>query len=302
LNLLFVHTLPDLAINKDNLVNLPIIRSLADLQGMLQMPDWSMIGSKTVWVTAIAITFIASLESLLSIEAADKLDQYKRRTPLDRELLGQGIANIASGLIGGLPVAAVIVRSTANVAAGARTKASAFLHGVFLLLAIVFMATWMNHIPLAALASILIFVGYKLANPRIFQRMFALDKSQYLPFMITIIAILFTNLIIGVIVGLLAGIFFVLRANYHSAIDIGREGSTYKIALNREVTFVNKARLSHIFERLPEGADVVLDGEQVGFIDHDVLEVIRDFERSAELRGISLRERGFETPVLSASV
>ncbi|MFA7494971.1 MAG: SulP family inorganic anion transporter [Acidithiobacillus sp.] len=302
LNLLLVHILPDLAINKDNLVNLPIIRSLADLQGMLQMPDWSMIGSKTVWVTAIAITFIASLESLLSIEAADKLDQYKRRTPLDRELLGQGIANIASGLIGGLPVAAVIVRSTANVAAGARTKASAFLHGAFLLFAIVFMATWMNYIPLAALASILIFVGYKLANPRIFQRMFALDKSQYLPFMITIIAILFTNLIIGVIVGLLAGIFFVLRANYHSAIDIGREGSTYKIALNREVTFVNKARLSHIFERLPEGAEVILDGEQVGFIDHDVLEVIRDFERSAELRGISLRERSFEKPVLSARV
>ncbi|HUX18533.1 MAG TPA: SulP family inorganic anion transporter [Acidithiobacillus sp.] len=302
LNTLLLHTVPSLAVNGPNLVSLPIIRSFADFRDMLHMPDWGMIGSKTVWVTAIALTFIASLESLLSIEAADKLDVFKRRTPLDRELLGQGIANVTSGLIGGLPVAAVIVRSTANVAAGARTKASAFLHGVFLLLAVLFLATLMNQIPLAALASILIFVGFKLAHPSIFKRMFRLDKSQYLPFIITIVAILFTSLIIGVVVGLLAGVFFVLKANYHSAIEIGREGSAYKIALNREVTFVNKARLSHILERLPKGAEIILDGEHVGFIDHDVLEVIRDFERSAPLRGIRLREQGFDTPVLRAPV
>jgi len=302
LNTLLLHAVPSLAVSGPNLVSLPIIRSLADLRGMLQTPDWGMIGSKTVWVTAIALTFIASLESLLSIEAADKLDVFKRRTPLDRELLSQGIANVASGLIGGLPVAAVIVRSTANVAAGARTKASAFLHGLFLLLAVLFLATLMNQIPLAALASILIFVGFKLAHPSIFERMFRLDKSQYLPFIITIVAILFTSLIIGVVVGLLTGVFFVLKANYHSAIEIGREGSAYKIALNREVTFVNKARLSHILERLPKGAEVILDGEHVGFIDHDVLEVIRDFERSAPLREIRLREQGFDAPVLKAPV
>ena len=302
LNALLLYAVPELAVSGQNLVNLPIIHSFADLRGMLQMPDWGMIGSKSVWVTAVALTFIASLESLLSIEAADKLDTYKRRTPLDRELLGQGIANIASGLIGGLPVAAVIVRSTANVAAGARTKASAFLHGLFLLFAVLFLATLMNRIPLAALASILIFVGFKLAHPSIFKRMFRLDKSQYLPFVITIVAILLSSLITGVVVGLLAGVFFVLKANYHSAIEIGREGSAYKIALNREVTFVNKARLSHILERLPKGAEIILDGEHVGFIDHDVLEVIRDFERSAPLRGIRLREQGFDTPVLRAPV
>ena len=302
LNALLLYAVPELAVSDQNLVNLPIIHSFADLRGMLQMPDWGMIGSKSVWVTAVALTFIASLESLLSIEAADKLDTFKRRTPLDRELLGQGIANIASGLIGGLPVAAVIVRSTANVAAGARTKASAFLHGLFLLFAVLFLATLMNRIPLAALASILIFVGFKLAHPSIFKRMFRLDKSQYLPFVITIVAILLSSLITGVVVGLLAGVFFVLKANYHSAIEIGREGSAYKIALNREVTFVNKARLSHILERLPKGAEVILDGEHVGFIDHDVLEVIRDFERSAPLRGIRLREQGFDAPVLKAPV
>lgn len=302
LNALLLYAVPDLAVSGHNLVNLPIIHSFADLRGMLQMPDWGMIGSKTVWVTAVALTFIASLESLLSIEAADKLDIFKRRTPLDRELLSQGIANVASGLIGGLPVAAVIVRSTANVAAGARTKASAFLHGLFLLFAVLFLATLMNRIPLAALASILIFVGFKLAHPSIFKRMFRLDKSQYLPFVITIVAILFSSLITGVVVGLLAGVFFVLKANYHSAIEIGREGSAYKIALNREVTFVNKARLSHILERLPKGAEVILDGEHVGFIDHDVLEVIRDFERSAPLREIRLREQGFDAPVLKAPV
>ncbi len=302
LNALLLYAVPELAVSDQNLVNLPIIHSFADLRGMLQMPDWGMIGSKSVWVTAVALTFIASLESLLSIEAADKLDTFKRRTPLDRELLGQGIANIASGLIGGLPVAAVIVRSTANVAAGARTKASAFLHGLFLLFAVLFLATLMNRIPLAALASILIFVGFKLAHPSIFKRMFRLDKSQYLPFVITIVAILLSSLITGVVVGLLAGVFFVLKANYHSAIEIGREGSAYKIALNREVTFVNKARLSHILERLPKGAEVILDGEHVGFIDHDVLEVIRDFERSAPLREIRLREQGFDAPVLKAPI
>ncbi|WP_414040257.1 SulP family inorganic anion transporter [Acidithiobacillus sp. M4-SHS-6] len=300
LNMFFVHFLPGLAIS--NLVNLPVIRSLADLQGMLQLPDWGMIGSKTVWITAIAITFIASLESLLSIEASDKLDPFKRRTPLDRELLGQGVANMASGLIGGLPVAAVIVRSTANVAAGAHTKASAFLHGIFLLLAVLFLASLMNRIPLAALAAILIFVGFKLTHPNIFRKMFHLDKSQYLPFLITIIAILFTSLITGVVIGLLTGIFFVLKANYHSAIEIGREGSAYKISLNREVTFINKARLSHILERLPRDAEVILDGKKVHFIDHDVLEVIRDFERAAVLKNIQLREQNFDTPVLKAPV
>jgi MFS superfamily sulfate permease-like transporter len=176
------------------------------------------------------------------------------------------------------------------------------LHGIFLLLAVLFLATLMNHIPLAALASILIFVGFKLAHPKIFQKMFKLDKSQYLPFLITIIAILFTSLITGVVIGLLAGIFFVLKANYHSAIDIGREGNAYKISLNREVSFVNKARLSHILERLPRDAEVILDGKKVRFIDHDVLEVIRDFERAAELKNIQLREQNFDTPILKAPV
>lgn len=303
LNLLFAHTLPALHLSAEYLVRLPVIHSLSDLGNLFHFPDWSAFQKQQVWVVGVTIAIVASLESLLSIEAADKLDPFKRRTPLDGELVGQGIANLLSGLIGGLPVTAVIVRGSANIAAGGRSKAAAFLHGVFLLLAVLLAASVLNQIPLAALASILIVVGFKLAHPRVFRHMAQLGKSQFLPFVITIFTVLFTDLLIGVGIGLVVGLFFVLRANYHSALDLQETAAgEYLLCLKREITFVNKARLARILDTLPSGSSVTLDGAQVDFIDHDVLEVIRNFEQSASLRRIRVREQHFDNPILQKKV
>jgi MFS superfamily sulfate permease-like transporter len=303
LNIFFRAFLPDLHLTSEQLVQIPLIHSFTDLRQFFQFPDWSALGQQQVWIVGITIAIVASLESLLSIEAADKLDPFRRRTPLDGELYGQGIANVLSGLLGGLPVTAVIVRSSANITAGARTKAAAFLHGIFLLMAAVFLARLLNQIPLAALATILIVVGFKLAHPRTFRHMYRLGWSQFLPFVITIVAVLFTDLLIGVGVGLVVGIFFVLRANYHSAIELQEEGEgRYCLRLKREVSFVNKARLARLLDSLPAESSLTFDGTQVSFIDHDVLEVIRNFEQSATLRRIEVREKGFDSPLLNAAV
>ncbi|MDD3759234.1 MAG: SulP family inorganic anion transporter [Acidithiobacillus sp.] len=303
LNLLFAAVFPGLQLGTDKLVQLPVIHSMAELGQLVQFPDWSGLGKQQVWIVGVTIAIVASLESLLSIEAADKLDPFKRRTPLDGELYGQGVANIISGLIGGLPVTSVIVRSSANISAGGRTKAAAFLHGVFLLIAVLLLASFLNQIPLAALASVLIMVGFKLAHPKVFRHMYSLGKTQLLPFVITILAILFTDLLIGVAVGLVVGLFFVLRANYRSALELCQEGPNhYLLRFKRELTFVNKAHLAHLLDSLPNGSVLTLDGAQVAFVDHDVLEVIRNFEESASLRQIQVHEQHFSNPVLSARI
>ncbi|MEY2340864.1 SulP family inorganic anion transporter [Acidithiobacillus sp. IBUN Pt1247-S3] len=303
LNLGFSQFLPILHLSADSLVQLPVIHSIEDVGRLFQFPDWRALSNQEVWVVGVTIAIVASLESLLSIEAADKLDPFKRRTPLDGELIGQGVANLVSGVIGGLPVTAVIVRSSANITAGGRTKASAFLHGIFLLIAVIFLARALNLIPLASLATVLIVVGFKLAHPRVFRHMFHLGKTQYLPFVITIVAVLFTDLLIGVGVGLVVGLFFVLRANYHSALELRQEGpGNYLLCFKRELTFVNKARLARLLDSLPNGSSITLDGAQVAFIDHDVLEVIRNFEQSAPLRQIHVYEQHFDNPVLSAKI
>ncbi len=301
-NLLLLRVAPGLALGTEHLVQLPMIHSPQDLLASLTFPDWHAITNRAVWVTAVTIAIVASLESLLSIEAGDKLDPFKRRTPLDGELVSQGVANSVSGLIGGLPVTAVIVRTSANVAAGGRTQASAFLHGVFLLLAVVFLSTLLNQVPLATLASILLMVGYKLAKPSLVHKMWRLGRTQFLPFVVTVITVLFTDLLIGVGIGLLVGVFFVLKNNFHAAVKIRKEGPAYVIDFHRDVTFVNKATVSHILEHLPPKASVILDGSRVEFIDHDILEIIRDFEQSAKLRDIDIQERGFDRPILQVAV
>ncbi len=193
------------------------------------------------------------------------------------------------------------MRSSANISAGGRTKAAAFLHGVFLLVAALLLAPFLNRIPLAALASVLMMVGFKLAHPKVFRHMYSLGKTQVLPFVITIVAILSTDLLIGVAVGLVTGLFFVLRANYHSALELRQDGThQYLLRFKRELTFVNKARLARLLDSLPQGSTLILDGALVTFIDHDVLEVIRNFEESAPLRQIQVSERNFDNPVLRA--
>jgi MFS superfamily sulfate permease-like transporter len=279
---------PALALRQDHLVSLPVASDLAGFFSQFSFPDVASITTAETWKIAITIAIVASLESLLSIDAVDKLDPYKRATPLNRELKAQGVANVVSGLIGGLPVTAVIVRSTANIAAGARTKASAIMHGLLLLLTAFFIPGLLNKIPLACLAAILLMVGYKLAKPSLIISMYKKGKDQFIPFIVTIAAILLTDLLIGITIGILVGLYFVLKTNFHRALFSVNENGNYLIRLTKDVSFLNKALLRQTFKDIPEGSTVIIDGSRSAFIDQDILETIDDFRDSAANRDISV--------------
>ena len=241
---------------------------------------------------------VASLETLLCVEATDKIDPLARTTPTNRELFAQGTGNIASGLIGGLPVTQVIVRSSANIQSGGRTKLSAILHGIFLLVAVLFISTVMNMIPLAALAAVLIVVGYKLAKPAIFMQMYRQGWGQFVPFIITILGIVFTDLLTGIGLGLLVAIFVILRSQYLSShflhIKKDDEGGAdeVRMRLAEEVTFLNKGALQRELDGLPDGTKLLLDASETVRIDHDALEILEDFEKTASRRNIQVKKVG----------
>jgi MFS superfamily sulfate permease-like transporter len=234
------------------------------------------------YVVAATIAIIASLETLLSLEATDKLDPFKRIAPTNRELKAQGVGNIVSGLLGGLPMTAVIVRSAANINSGGRTKISGFLHGVWLLLSVMFLAAVLNKIPLACLSAILLHTGYKLANPKIFKHFYHKGMSQFLPFVITITAIVATDLLKGMVIGMTIGLFFVIKANYHAAITMTKTDSYYLISFNKDVSFLNKALLRKFILQIEENSTVTIDASKTNFVDHDILEVIENFLETAE--------------------
>jgi MFS superfamily sulfate permease-like transporter len=286
LNSLFNFSVPFLTIEKDHLVSLPLAGDFFD---QMVFPDWSQFLNPRIFPVALTLALVASLESLLSIEAADRLDPFKRITPLNRELTAQGIGNIFSGLIGGLPVTAVIVRTSANINAGARTKLSTILHGVFLLSAIMLIPSALNLIPFASLAAILIVTGYKLTKPELFRQMFRKGWNQFIPFTVTIIAILTTNLLIGIFIGIAVGLFYVLKTNFQEAISVSNDSNTYVLRLNKDVSFLNKALLRKTFESIPPGAVLVIDGGGSQFIDTDIVETIQDFELNAPSRNIQVR-------------
>ena len=288
MNIWFLGSFPGLAIEKEHLVSLPVADNLAMFFGQFKFPDFSLILAKDTWIIAFTIAIVASLESLLSIDAVDKLDPFKRTSPLNRELRAQGLANTVSGLIGGLPVTAVIVRSSANVAAGARTRLSAIVHGSLLLLTAFFIPTLLNMIPLASLAAILLMVGYKLAKPSLIMSMYHKGKDQFIPFAVTIIAILLTDLLVGITIGILVGLFFVLKTNFHRALFSVNEEGNYLIRLTKDVSFLNKALLRQTFKEIPDGSRVIIDGGRSIFIDQDILETINDFRESAPNRDISV--------------
>jgi len=265
-----------------------VAENLASFANQFKLPDFSVILAKDTWITAFTIAIVASLESLLSIDAVDKLDPFKRTSPLNRELKAQGFANLTSGLIGGLPITAVIVRSSANVAAGARTRLSAITHGVLLLVTAFFIPTLLNKIPLASLAAILLMVGYKLAKPSLIMSMYRKGKDQFIPFAVTIIAILLSDLLIGITIGILVGLFFVLKTNFHRALFSVNEKGNYLIRLTKDVSFLNKALLRQTFKDIPDGSKVIIDGGRSVFIDQDILETINDFRESASNRDISV--------------
>jgi MFS superfamily sulfate permease-like transporter len=245
-----------------------------------------MFLNKDVWITGVTLALVASLESLLSIEAVDDLDPYQRVTDKDRELKAQGVGNIVSGLLGGLPVTSVIVRSSANVNAGARSKMSTIFHGALLLLCVALIPNILNLIPKAALAAVLIFTGYKLAKPGLFALYYKKGWDQFLPFVITIGAILVTDLLTGVLIGIAIGLFFVMRSNFKSAVLVVHDDNKFLFRLRKDVSFLNKPIIKNKLEQVPENSSVLIDASRADFIDKDIVEVIEDFMIHAPLKNI----------------
>jgi MFS superfamily sulfate permease-like transporter len=278
--------LPALAIEPKHLVTLPPLSSPLEFLHQFRLPDFSALGNPAVYKTAIVLAVVASLETLLSIEAVDKLDPQKRVAPTNRELKAQGLGNLLSGMIGGLPITAVIVRSSANINFGGRTRISCFLHSVLLLLAVLFLGGLLNTIPLSCLAAILLQTGYKLAKPSLFREQYAKGWNQFLPFLITIVAIVAEDLLVGIAIGMAIGLLFVLKANFQHSISLTRHGSSYLLRFNKDVSFLNKAYLRQLLASIVHDAHVTIDGRRARFVDQDILETIGDFLKEAPDRRI----------------
>ncbi len=298
-NSLALHVAPEWVIGEKHLVSLPELGSARAFIDQLRLPDFSYLTNLKVYSIAATLAIIASLETLLSIEAVDKLDPHKRVAPTNRELKAQGLGNMISGLIGGLPITAVIVRSSANINAGGQTRMACFFHGILLLVSILFFAQGLNTIPLACLAAILLQTGYKLAKPKLFMEFYRKGWNQFLPFAITIVAILVTDLLQGIAIGMACGFFFVLKANYHAAITLTQHGSHYLLRLHKDVSFLNKALLRKHLNNVPNDSELIIDGYKAQFIDHDIMESIADFLQEAPSRNITVELEGFDADKIS---
>ncbi|MDO6674338.1 SulP family inorganic anion transporter [Tenacibaculum sp. 1B UA] len=289
-----------LAIQASHLVSVPIPESFDSFLTQFTFPNFNAITNYEVWVTAFTIALVASLETLLCVEATDKLDPEKNVTPTNRELLAQGTGNILSGLIGGLPITQVIVRSSANIQSGGRSKMSAIIHGLFLLLSVILIPTLLNKIPLSVLAAILLVVGYKLAKPSLFKQMFALGWKQFVPFIVTVLGIVFTDLLTGISLGLAVGVFVILIKSYQNSHFLHIEDKSngvhkIKMTLAEEVTFFNKGAILKELDSLPEGTHLELDVRKTRYLDNDIVEILEDFAFKAKERNINIKlisERG----------
>ncbi|MBK9336320.1 MAG: SulP family inorganic anion transporter [Lewinellaceae bacterium] len=269
------------AILPEHLVRIPVAENLSGFFGQFMLPDFSQWNNPAVYQVALTICAVASIETLLCIEAIDKVDPLKRTTNPNTELRAQGIGNLVSGLIGGLPVTSVVVRSSANLNAGGRTKTSAILHGVFLFICVLAIPKVLNLIPLAALAAVLLQVGYKLAKISIFKDVWASGKYQWWPFIVTVVAVVFTDLLTGVAIGMCISIFSILRSNMKNAYFFHEEeyhkGDLIRIKLSQEVSFLNKGSIKMTLDHLPANSEVIIDASDTAYIDYDVLETIKEF-------------------------
>ncbi|MES2416914.1 MAG: SulP family inorganic anion transporter [Bacteroidota bacterium] len=274
----------------EQMVNIPVVNGWAEFTSLFNMPDFSAIGDKQVWIVAGTIAIVASLETLLGVEAIDKIDPIKRVTPTNRELIAQGIGNMTSGMLGGLPMTSVIVRSSANVNAGGRTKMSSIIHGIWLLLSLLFIPGLINMIPLACLAAILLVTGYKLTRIALFKHMYRKGWDQFIPFVITVLAVVFTDLLKGVAIGMLFSIFYLLRTNmrnpYFYKVQEEGDKKNIRIKLAEEVSFLNKASIQVLLTGIPHSTNVIIDGSNSRYIDPDVLETIFNYKHNAYTKGI----------------
>lgn len=283
-----------IALDQEHRVQVPIVNSLNDFFALFIFPDINAFADVNVWKIAITIAIVASIETLLSIEAVDKIDPIKRVSPTNKELIAQGIGNTFSGLLGGLPMTAVIVRSSANVQAGGRTKMSAIFHGLWLMVAVLFIPSVINLIPLSCLAAILIMTGFKLAKPSLFKKIYKQGLSQFIPFVVTLLAVVFTDLLTGVAIGMCVGVFYILRNNMRNSffyhLEKKEDGSVdvFKIKLSEEVSFLNKGAILQALSHIPENTKVIIDAESSKYIDNDVLEVIHNFQENASSKNIEV--------------
>ncbi|MDR3716107.1 MAG: SulP family inorganic anion transporter [Puia sp.] len=279
------------ALAPNHLVNLPVASDAGAFAGFFTFPKWEYLGLGQVWITGLTIALVASLETLLSVEAVDKLDPYNRRTPTNRELKAQGVGNLVSGLLGGLPITSVIVRSSANLNAGAKSRLSTFLHGLFLLLSVLFIPGLLNKIPLSALAAVLIVTGYKLAKPSLFRAFHRKGWDQLLPFVATILAILLTDLLIGILIGMGVALFFLIRSNFKSAVMVVHDDNHYLMRFRKDVSFLNKPIVKEKLESIPAGSYLLIDATRADFIDKDIIDAINEFQHHAHLKKIKVEIR-----------
>lgn len=300
INLLFNSGDFSIGFENNQMVNIPVAAGFMDFLSQFNTPKFSLdiFTNINLYIIAMVIAIVASLETLLCVEATDKLDPYKRVTPTNRELKAQGLGNIVSGLIGGLPVTQVIVRSSANISFGGITKLSTIMHGFFVLICVIAFPQILNLIPLSALAAILFVVGYKLAKPSLFKQMYNYGWEQFIPFVATIVGILLTDLLQGIGIGMAVGIFFVLKNNYQNPFYFSKrkekEKQVFDITLSDEVTFLNKGSILQQLNDIPKNSKVTIDGTESKVIDFDVLEIIRDYQTSSKEKNIELEIKGIE--------
>jgi MFS superfamily sulfate permease-like transporter len=293
INAIYKNVKPEWVLDNEHLVILPTFSTWKELSGLITFPDFNLINTSNFWIVAVTLAVIGSIETLLSIEAGDKMDPLKRSTPTNRELVAQGIGNTLSGLIGGLPVTAVIVRTSANIESGALTKWSTIFHGILLLALVLTIPGLLNQIPLSGLAAVLLVVGYKLAKPSIFLNEYKKGWDQFLPFMVTVTSILLTDLLVGIGIGMVVGLFFVIKTNFHRAVLVTERKGNYLVKLQKDVSFLNKAPLMKELSQIPAGSNVVLNASMARFIDHDIQEVLNDFITTVESKNITLSIEGY---------
>jgi carbonic anhydrase len=278
LNILFSTYFPSLKISSEHLVQIPVLKSISEISTLVTFPDFSFLSNPSVYVIALTLAIVGSLETLLSVEATDKLDPEKNITPKNRELRAQGIGNIVSAMIGGLPITQVIVRSSANINSGGKSKFSTIFHGFLLAFSILLFPSILNLIPLSVLGAILILVGYKLTKISLFKDMYRLGQEQYIPFMMTILGVLFTDLLKGIGIGMAFAIFYILKSNYKNHFSKEEKSGETVIVLSEEVTFLNKNGIQEMLLKAKPNSKLVVDGSKCKSIDYDVLQMLKEFK------------------------
>ncbi len=302
MNYMYQQGILNFSLDTDQVVNIPVPENLSGFLGQFTFPDFSYLRNIKVYEVAIVLAIVGSLETLLCVEATDKMDPEKRVTPTNRELKAQGLGNIISGLIGGLPITQVIVRSSANINFGGKTKMSAILHGVFLLLSAITIAGLLNMIPLASLAAILLMVGYKLAKPSLFKHMYKMGWEQFIPFVATVVGILATDLLKGITIGILFGIFYTLRHSYRNShymkdvLSTAQGHAVHHLVLAEEVSFFNKANVIKALDEIPANSKVIIDFSNSKSVAHDILELIANYEINAKTKNITVEKISYIEP------